>query len=160
MTTRTEISRLIQKKIEYSRKDSFLNHFKTILHFQLGLSGEVNSDGFKIWTYSHWVGVFYPVFQGRINSNQGKTEISISSKLNSFGFLFALLLSIFWLILVLSMILQGNNSWTYLWKKSLLGVILFIIPYATFGFAINRQREIERKEIINECRQWIKCITS
>ena len=160
MTTKIEISQLIQKKIEYSRKDSFLNHFKTILHFQLGLSGEVNSDGFKIWTYSHWVGVFYPVFQGRINSNQGKTEISISSKLNSFGSLFAMLLSICWIILVLSMVLQGDNSWTYLWKRSLLGVILFITPYATFGYAVYRQHQIERKEIINECQEWVKCIIS
>lgn len=156
MTNRTEIVKLIEKRIEYSRKDSFLNHIRTIFLFQWGLSGEVNSEGFKIWSYSHWVGIFYPVFQGKFNSMNDDPNIQITSKLNSLGTSFAVVLSVIWLISIISMVLQGDNNWTYLWKRSLLGFILFIIPYVTFGYAIVRQHKIERKEIENECQQWLR----
>ncbi len=92
MTTNSEIVKLIERKIEYPRQDSILNHVKTIFLFQRGLSGEVNSEGFKIWDYSHWTGIFYPVFHGKFNSDKGKIDIKISTKLNSLGFLFAVLL--------------------------------------------------------------------
>ena len=156
MTNRTEIVSLIEKKIEYSRRDSIQSHIKTIFLFQWGLSGEVNSEGFKIWSYSHWVGIFYPVFQGKFDSTNDKTHIQITSKLNSLGASFAVLLSLIWLISIASVVLQDDNSWTYLWKRSLLGFILFVIPYVTVGYAIVRQHKIERKEIENECQQWLR----
>jgi hypothetical protein len=155
-----EIEELIRNKIEYHNKNSLTSHLKTVFLFQRGLSGEVESGKFELWRYSYWLGIFYPVFYGTIDHGEGSVDIKIHSKLNILGTIIVLITTVGFIYLVTNMVLDGDPHPTYLWRRVLLGLIFIAVSYATFGYLVLRQHRIERKEIKNECQQWVKCISS
>jgi hypothetical protein len=160
MKLEKEIEKLVRSKIEYYRTDSLLSHLKTIFLFQRGLSGQVESGEFKLWRYSYWLGIFYPVFYGTIKDRDGSVDIKIRSRLNVLGTTIVLIATAGFIYLLTKEVLDDNPDPTYFWRRALLGLVLLIVPYVTFGYAVMRQHRIERKAIKNECQQWVKCISS
>lgn len=158
MKLEKEIENLVRSKIEFYYTDSLLSHLKTIFLFKRGLSGEVESGKFRIWRYSYWLGIFYPVFYGTIVNSDGSVDIKIRSRLNILGTIIILITTAAFIYLVTAMVLDGDPDLTYLWRRALFGLVFLAVPYATFGYVVMRQHRIERKEIKNECQQWIKCI--
>jgi len=160
MKLEKEIENLVRSKIDYYNTDTLLSHLRTIFLFQRGLSGEVASGKFKLWRYSYWLGIFYPVFYGTIEDSKGSVDIKIHSRLNILGKIIVLISTAAFIYLVTAMVLNGDPDPTYLWRRALLGLVFFAVPYATLGYVVMRQHRSERKEIKNECQQWVKCISS
>lgn len=83
----------IEKLIEVKKKDSFLNHFFTVIKHDYKSSGEIGKHEIKFWKFNLWNAIFYPIFIFKLNSKNEVT--SIKSKLNSFGKLNYILFFIF-----------------------------------------------------------------
>jgi hypothetical protein len=73
----------IEKLIKVKKKDSFINHFFTIINLDYKPNGEVGKNEIKFWKFNLWIAIFYPIFIFKLNSKKEVT--SINSKLNSFG---------------------------------------------------------------------------
>lgn len=73
----------IEKIIQVKKKDSFINHFFTVIKHDYKSNGEVSNHEVKFWEFNLCNAIFYPIFIFKLNS---KNEvILINSKLNSFG---------------------------------------------------------------------------
>ena len=155
MKLEKEIENLVRSKIDYYYTDSLLSHLRTIFLFQRGLSGEVTSGKFRLWRYNYWLGIFYQVFYGTNEDSKGSVDIKIHSRLNIFGTIIVLISTAVFIYLATAMVLDGDPDPTYLWKRALLGLVFFAVPYATFGYVVMRQHRSAKKEIKNECQQWV-----
>lgn len=155
MTSVQKINIALDKSIKYQRENSLWNHLLTVVRIDNdGLSGKVTQDGFKVWIYSHWVGIFHPVIYGTINSTKEKIKIQIESKMNPLGRLFSALILGFWTYgIVLGVVIQDDNSWTFLWKRILIGIVMISLPIVAFGLAFRYEYKKEKERIKNVCQQ-------
>lgn len=108
MKLEKEIEKQVRSKIQYHRNDSLLSHLKTIFLFQRGLSGKIESGKFRLWRYSYWVGIFYPVFYGTIEQGVSSIEIKIHSRLNILGTTLALIATAGFAYILTKELLDGN----------------------------------------------------
>ena len=88
-----KILKFLQHKIRHKRDSTLWTHIKTILGIGYDYAGKVKEDEFTIWNYDQWQGAFYTVIFGRVISKNNSTIIRISTKLNSFGFLLAIIIA-------------------------------------------------------------------
>lgn len=149
MTPNQTILKLVNKEIKYQRENSLWSHLLTVVRIDNdGLSGKVTHNGFKVWIFSHWVGVFHPVIYGTFDKN----KLQIESKMNPLGRLFVILILGMWTYAIASgVIIQDDNSWTFLWRRILIGLILISIPVIVFGLAFRFEYKKERERIKNVC---------
>lgn len=153
-----KLKRCISKNIHYSRKDSWISHFKTFVrHDFMRLNGISEDDGFKVWRFSIWSGAFYPVVIGNYEIKEGRTLVRLRTKMNVFGQVILLILALFWIYwLVVSVILQNNNEWTFLWKRILISLFLFTLPVLVIWFSYRSEKRKAIREvqnIIQGCRR-------
>jgi hypothetical protein len=160
MTKRTEILNEIENRIHFSANDSMLSHLKTVFFLRFGVSGSISPDGFRIWSFGFFFGALYPVITGEFSNDNDGVSLRISSKLNSFGMAIALITSGIWIGVVTYGIFQGDNRWKFLLPRSILGLILMLIPFITLGYAIFRNHQIQREEIKNDIQGWVDGISS
>lgn len=155
MTPVQKVNNALEKAIKDQRENSLWNHLLTVVRIDNdGLSGKVTQGEFKVWIYSHWVGIFHPVIYGTINSTEEKINIQIESKMNPLGRLFSVLILGLWTYGVVSgIIIQDDNSWTFLWKRILIGLVMISLPVAAFGLAFRYEYKKEKERIKNVCQQ-------
>lgn len=156
MTKNTELLNEIKNRIHFSANDSFLSHLKTVFFLRFGVSGSISPDGFKIWSFGYLLGALYPVITGEFRKEGDMVSLRISSKLNSLGIAIALITSAIWIGVVTYLIFQGDNRLKYLLPRSILGLILMLIPFITLGYAIFRYHQILREEIKKECQHYLR----
>jgi hypothetical protein len=155
MTAVHSLFKSFDENIKYQRENSLWNHVLTVIRRDAdGLSGTVNQQEFKVWKYNYWVGLFHPVVYGKIDSKNDKPKIVISSKMNLLGQLIAILLLGLWTYGILTgMVIQEDNSWTFLWRRILIGLFMIILPVIAFGLAFRYEYKKEREKIKNVCQQ-------
>lgn len=155
MTPLQLINNALEKAIKHQRENSLWNHLLTVVRIDNdGLSGKVTQDGFKVWIYSHRVGIFHPVIYGTINSTKEKINVQIKSKMNPLGRLFSVLILGLWTYGVVSgIIIQDDNSWTFLWKRILIGLVMISLPVVAFGLAFRHEYKKEKERIKKVCQQ-------
>ncbi len=149
MTSIQNIKTAISKKIKYRRENSIWNHILTVVRIDNdGLSGQISQDGFQVWIYSHWIGVFHPIIYGKIISTNEKIKVQIESKMNPLGRLIAIIILGMWSYGIVSgMIIQDDNSWTFLWQKCLVGLVIISLPILAFGLTFKYVYKKERERI-------------
>jgi hypothetical protein len=93
--TYDEISRKLLEFIEKEEADILINHLKNILLYSNYNTsvGSINKNGAKIWLNYLYSGAFYPVNSIEIKHSSIGCQITLKSKLNSFGRVFTY---IFW----------------------------------------------------------------
>jgi hypothetical protein len=132
MDSKKQILSKIQQRIEYHRKDTLWHHFLTFLKMENsfeGFSGYVREDNFAIWRYSHWYGAFYIVVRGEVKETDNRVNVLLRCRTNLFGRLMAFLILAGWgYSIVVGIVLQQNNEWEFLWKRIIVGCIMFAIP--------------------------------
>ena len=148
-----EIIILIKKKIHYNRNDSLLNHLKTYFQFDpLNFSGTCQDNKFSIWRYSGWSGMFYLVVDGEIITEQDKTIVVVSARINRAGLL---LTAVIFSGFLISLFFQfGNSNFTI---SGFLFRLLFATIFATIPMiAIGLSYLHDRKKAIQEIREIIE----
>lgn len=148
----------LKDKIKYRRENSLWNHVLTVLRLDMGeLNGVVTKDGFKVWAYSHWLGVFHPVIFGTVDFKSEKPTIQIVSKMNSLGQLIAVFIVGLWTSGIISgLIVQTDNSWPFLWKRIILGTVITSFPLIAVGMVVRNEYKYEREKIKRMCQRRLK----
>ncbi|MBC7588710.1 MAG: hypothetical protein H7178_10185 [Chitinophagaceae bacterium] len=107
---------------------------------------------FSIWRFSGWSGMFYLVVGGEIITEQDKTRVVVSARINRAGLL---LTAIIFLGFFFSLFFQfGNSNFTI---SGFLFRLLFAIIFATIPMiAIGLSYLHDRKKAIQEIREIIE----
>ena len=116
--------------IEYHREDNLTSHLKNIFSKRMNsISGKVESNAFVFWRYSYvWSDMFYSVINGKVNINGDSLNSELKSKLNRFGLLLVIVLSLFLGYGVLTgIVIQNDNSFKFVIWRLFAGLVLFIL---------------------------------
>ncbi len=142
----------IEKLIEVKEKDSFINHFFTVIKHDRRTAGEIEKTEIKIWKFNLWVAIFYPIFIFHLNSNNELA--TISSKLNSFGKLSYGLFFVF-----LTFLFRDIDFVKITLSGFLLLALLYLVLISFFmliSFKIYRYEKKEKLKVIFETLKVIK----
>lgn len=133
--------------ITHFEEDNVLNHFKTCFFFGwTEFRGTVSDNEFRIWRFSNWIGLGYPVIIGKVTKVNGKEKITITTKLNAVGQLFVLGMFACFIFIIYSMINDNYKPSDYVVVPLLMSIFLFI-------YFLYRHT---RKEIVNEVITYLK----
>ncbi len=137
---------MINKNIRYNRKDNFINHLRTFFRFEWnGYSGSISDNHFSIWHHKvAGVGIFYPILTGTISISEDKTKVSLKTKMNPVGLAIACIILMIWAIdIYYSIVIQQNNSLTFIWNRALIGALLLSLPtLALWLYYIQMKKEL------------------
>lgn len=155
MNSNDKILSAIQKEIKYIRTNSVWNHFLTIIRIDFeSYSGQIASDRFTIWRYSSWAGVFYPVINGTIDLSNQNNPVTLKTRMNPVGILFiVIMISLFAYGSIFGVILQHDNSWTFLWKRIIAALLVGSFPLVAIIMIYSSQKKEELERIKNLYQQ-------
>ncbi|NVN94299.1 MAG: hypothetical protein HXX18_03340 [Bacteroidetes bacterium] len=136
-----------------------MNHLKCVLFFNEGYSGEIKENEFKIWNYCHfWGRVFYAVIHGKVTFQNSKQKVILKTKMNIIGRCISIIILGFLVYgAITGIILQQDNSWTFLWKR-IIAALVFVSPLIIairLIYRLERNIQIGKlKEIIKKCDEF------
>jgi hypothetical protein len=149
MNSKEKILQNISRNIFHQKENTIWNHFKNCFwKFNHDYSGNINPNGFTLWRYSHWVGIFYPIITGEFVKQNDKQILQLRSKINPLVILIFTPLYLFLFYgIITGIIIQEDNSWKFLWKRILAGIFLFSLFLIAPVLSYRSQRKSELNKI-------------
>ena len=120
----------LEKLITSKEENSIYNHaFKSKKGSDGTVRGEMKNDEFIIWrTNREWNGIFYPIFKGKIREINDANILQIKTRFNPFAEIIVLLIAFGIGYGIMSeIIIQSNNEIKYVFRRGLIGILLFLI---------------------------------
>lgn len=153
MTTLQGFQDSLSSKIKYPRANTLWNHILTIVRLDSdGLSGNVTDTGFKLWTYSRWVGIFHPVIHGEFHSVAGKISVRVQSKINPLARVALIVFLAWWAYgVVPGTFVKQSDSWTMLWNNAFAAILMLGLPAIVLGLAFRFEYKHHREKIRELC---------
>ena len=127
-----ELRSKLEKLISIQEPNTFRSHFSSKISGDDLIRGELKNGGFVIWrTNRLWNGVFYPIFKGRLLKKSDQYLLEIKTRFNPYAELIILGLGTFLIYgIISSIVLQANNDIKFLFRRSLIGILIFLILQA------------------------------
>lgn len=145
MTLTQNLLAKVEMNIDENREDSLRNH---LFSKKYVLYGETSHDSFKLWKKTSWTGDLYYVVNGKIKEVGSKVDVTLETKMNSFGRVIRLL--VFWSFcigLVYSTLLPVIVSFEFLWKQSILILIALLVPTLVLHYTWRYEKRVFLKEV-------------
>jgi len=133
----------IIKLIEIEKRNTFINHFLTIIQDKNYFQGEIKSNKIFLWRQHFWNKTFYPVFTFELNSKNHL--VNIRHRINPVG-------GIFYFVFVLSVLALfmpsgfSDIDWEIYYPVFLFGVILISL----LALLITKIYRFEKKQQLHE----------
>lgn len=125
-----EFQAKLQKLIVIEEKNTILNHlFESNKGSVETVRGQSSKDRFTIWrTNRNWNGVFYPIFIGNYCQINKTNVLELRTRFNPFAEIIVLILAIGIAYgILIGIIIQANNEFKFLFRRSLIGILLFLL---------------------------------
>jgi hypothetical protein len=125
-----EFQTRVNKLITLPESNSLKNHiFKSNKGGDGTVRGEFKEGKFTLWrTNKTWSGNFYPIFKGYHFKINEMDVLEIKTRFNPFAEIIVLVISIVLAYgIITGIIIQSDNEFRFLLRRSVIGIVLFII---------------------------------
>lgn len=125
-----ELQSRLERLIAIREKNSIQNHaFPSNRESEEKVRGELSENKFTIWRTNKTLnGIFYPIFKCNVQKINGINIVQIKTRFNPIAEIIVLFLTLgIGYGILTEIIIQSNNELKFLFRRSLIGILLFLI---------------------------------
>lgn len=167
MTALEQILSNVETIIKHKRKDSVWNHLLTFIERDYNYSSCITENGFTIWKYSSWNGIFYSMIVGKIVEKEGQKKIIFSTKLNKLAKSLIIIFFLWMSFIVLDSAISYKQAydgshyfWEIKWNEIFTSALSAIVFSSVMLPVLYFVRSFEKRDEIQELKERLRAYSN